>query len=180
MSAKVLAVSKAATHVMSKVNQEAIHLIAGLGVEGDAHAGKTVKHRSRVLQDPTQLNLRQVHLIHAELFTELGEAGFNVAPGKMGENITTQGLDVLALPTGSRLQIGATAQIEITGLRNPCYQLDGLQDGLLAATLSRDAHDQLVRKAGVMAIVLTGGTVRPGDTIQVELPSEPHQALKPI
>jgi MOSC domain-containing protein YiiM len=165
---------------MRKPTEPSIRLLAGLGVEGDAHAGATVKHRSRVKRDPTVPNLRQVHLIHAELHDELARAGFTLAPGQMGENITTRGVDLLGLPTGARLHLGATAVIEITGLRNPCAQLDGIQSGLMAATLDRDAHGGLIRKAGVMAVVHAGGEVRAGDPIRVELPPVPHRALQPV
>ena len=178
--ADVAAVSSSAAHTFSKPQQTQIVLLAGLGVVDDAHQGVTVKHRSRVARDPSQPNLRQVHLIHEELFAELGAAGFTIAPGEMGENVTTRGLDLLGLPTGARLRLGADALIEVTGLRNPCAQLDDLQRGLLAATLDRDAEGKLVRKAGVMAVVLNGGVVRPGDTIEVELPAGPAQPLQPV
>jgi MOSC domain-containing protein YiiM len=180
MQPTVVAVSRSATHTMTKPNEASIRLLAGLGVEGDAHMGATVKHRSRVKRDPTVPNLRQVHLVHAELHDELARAGFTVVPGQMGENITTRGVDLLALPTGARLHVGATAVIEITGLRNPCAQLDGIQSGLMAATLDRDAQGALIRKAGVMAIVCADGEVRPGDPIRVELPAKPHRALEPV
>ena len=180
MGATVTAVSRSAEHTFSKPNQGSIRLIAGIGVEGDAHAGATVKHRSRVARDPSQPNLRQVHLIHSELHDELREGGFDVAPGRMGENITTRGVDLLGLPAGARLRLGDEAVIEVTGLRNPCGQLNGVQAGLMAATLDRDADGNLVRKAGVMAIVLAGGDVRPGDAISVELPAEPHRPLEPV
>lgn len=180
MSGRVVAVSSSGTHSMSKPNRERIRLVAGLGVEGDAHQGETVKHRSRVKRDPTQPNLRQVHLIHAELHNELRAAGFDVEPGQMGENVTTSGVDLLGLPVGTRLRLGETATVEITGLRNPCAQLDGIQPGLMAATLERAADGELVRKAGVMAVVLTGGDVKPGDPIAVELPPEPHGSLTPV
>jgi MOSC domain-containing protein YiiM len=176
----VTAVSQSPGHTMRKPNQASIRLRSGFGVEGDAHAGETVRHRSRVARDPAQPNLRQVHLIHAELHDELHEAGFAVAPGEMGENITTRGVDLLGLPAGARLRIGAEAVVEITGLRNPCAQLDGIQPGLMAATLDRDAAGKLVRKAGVMAIVVAGGEVRPGDPIRVELPPGPQRALAPV
>ena len=178
--AVVTAVSSTPTHTMSKPNRDAVRLVEGIGVEGDAHAGTTVKHRSRVRRDPTQPNLRQVHLIHAELHDELRERGFAVAPGQMGENITTRGVDLLGLPTGARLRLGETATVEVTGLRNPCAQLDGIQAGLMAATLDRDEQGELVRKAGIMGIVLNGGDVRPGDAIRVELPGEPHRRLEPV
>jgi MOSC domain-containing protein YiiM len=165
---------------MSKPTSSWIRLVAGLGVEGDAHAGTTVKHRSRVKRDPTQPNLRQVHLIHAELHDELREQCFDLAPGRMGENVTTRGIDLLGLPMGARLHLGDTAVVEVTGLRNPCAQLDGLQPGLMAATLGRDDAGELVRKAGVMAVVLVGGEVRPGDAIRVELPPSLHRPLKPV
>ena len=180
MPGQVTAVSRSGTHTMSKPNATRITLLAGLGVEGDAHQGTRVKHRSRVERDPTQPNLRQVHLIHAELHDELREAGFELAPGEMGENITTRGVDLLGLPIGAKLRLGADAVVEITGLRNPCYQLDGLRPGLMAATLDRDAEGNLVRKAGIMGIVLAGGEVRPGDRVTVELPPEPHQPLGPV
>jgi len=177
---RVEAVSGSATHTLAKPNLSAIRLLEGLGVEGDAHAGTTVKHRSRVLKNPFQPNLRQVHLIHAELHDELRAAGFVVAAGQMGENITTRGVALLDLPTGTRLRLGDAAIIEITGLRNPCSQLDSIQRGLMAAVLDRDAKGNLIRKAGVMAVVIAGGVVRPDDTITVELPSPPHQPLQPV
>jgi hypothetical protein len=173
----VLAVSHNAKHTFSKQNQQSIQLLAGLGVEGDAHLGKTVKHRSRVAIDPTQPNLRQVHLIHAELHDELRIAGFQVLAGQMGENITTHGIDLLALPTGTRLYLGDMAVVEVTGLRNPCVQLDRFQPGLMAAVLGHDEHGKLIRKAGVMSIVLAGGEVRPNDPIRVELPPAPYRPL---
>lgn len=180
MGGTVTAVSRSATHTMTKPNQDAVRLLTGLGVEGDAHLGETVKHRSRVARDPSQPNLRQVHLIHAELHDELRAAGFDVLPGKMGENITTRGIDLLGLPTGTRLRLGATAVVEVTGLRNPCGQLDRLQNGLMVANLDRDADGNLIRKAGVMSIVLADGDVRPGDRIEVELPPEPRRPLQPV
>ena len=180
MSGIVTAVSRSATHAMAKPNLDAIRLLAGLGVEHDAHMGTTVKHRSRVARDPTQPNLRQVHLIHSELHADLRSAGFAVEPGQMGENITTAGVDLLGLPTSTRLRIGSTAIIEVTGLRNPCQQLDGIRAGLRAATLGRDEHGGLVRLAGIMGIVVAGGEVRPGDRIVVELPPPPHVALQPV
>ena len=176
----VTAVSRSATHTLTKPADDTIRLLSGLGVEGDAHQGTTVKHRSRVARDPSQPNLRQVHLIHAELHDELGAAGFNVVAGQMGENITTRGVDLLGLPVGTRLRLGDTAVVEVTGLRNPCAQLDQIAPGLMAATLGRDERGNLIRKAGVMSIVLTGGEVRPGDAICVELPPEPHRALGPV
>jgi MOSC domain-containing protein YiiM len=176
----VIAVSSSATHTMAKPNLDAIRLLAGLGVEGDAHLGETVKHRSRVRQDPSQPNLRQVHLLHAELLDELRAGGFELAPGRIGENVTTRGVDLLGLPTGARLRLGADALIEITGLRNPCYQLDGIQPGLMKATLARAVDGALIRKAGVMAIVLAGGEIRPGDPIEITLPAQPHRPLEPV
>ena len=176
----VIAVSLRSGHHFSKTPGPSIRLLTGLGVAGDAHMGETVKHRSRVRKDPTQPNLRQVHLIHAELFDELRAKGFEVKPGDLGENVTTSGLDLLMLPTGTRLHLGATAVVEITGLRNPCIQIDGFQNGLMAATLDRDADGNLIRKAGVMSIVLADGDVRPGDVICVEVPARPHQRLMPV
>lgn len=174
------AVCRDSSHSFSKPARDLIVLVAGLGVRGDTHAGRTVRHRSRVARDPTAPNLRQVHLIHGELHDELRGRGFAVAPGDMGENITTRGLDVLGLPAGTRLALGNSAVVEITGLRNPCTQLDGFQTGLMRAVLDRDADGGLVRKAGIMGIVLAGGTVRPGDPIGVELPAGPHLPLRPV
>lgn len=180
MKGSVVAVSRSPRHKFSKSPEMSIRLLAGLGVEGDAHMGETVKHRSRMRVDPTQPNLRQVHLVHAELHDELRAAGFKVHPGDIGENITSRGIDLLGLPTGTVLRIGETAVIRITGLRNPCTQLDGFQQGLTAAVLDRDAEGRVVRKAGVMSVVLEGGEVIPGDPILVELPPEPHLPLAPV
>lgn len=180
MTATIVAVSVSAIHRFHKGNQPSINLIAGHGVEGDAHCGTTVKHRSRVARDPNQPNLRQLHLIQAELHDELQAAGFTVAPGEMGENVTTCGVDLLSLPTGTKLHLGDTAVVEVTGLRNPCKQLDTFQPGLMAAVLDHNESGELIRKAGIMGVVLIGGTVRAGDTIAVELPAEPHQPLEPV
>ncbi|HWI80560.1 MOSC domain-containing protein [Ramlibacter sp.] len=177
---RVLAVHRSASHSFSKFAEEAIVLVAGLGVEGDAHAGTTVRHRSRVARDPSQPNLRQVHLLHSELFAELMALDFPVWPGELGENVTTAGIDLLALPAGTRLHLGASAVVELTGLRNPCSQIDRFQRGLMAAVLDRDAGGNLVRKAGVMAAVIAGGAVRPQDTIGVERPAPPHVPLAPV
>lgn len=180
MTATILAVASHPSHAFSKPTRLSIRLLPGLGVAGDAHCGATVKHRSRVRRDPTQPNLRQLHLLHAELFDELAPKGFPLSPGDIGENVTTRGLDLLALPRGTRLRLGASAVVELTGLRNPCSQLDAFAPGLMAATLDRDADGHLIRKAGVMAIVLAGGDVAPGDPIVVERPPGPHEALLPV
>lgn len=176
----VAAVSLSRGHHFSKPNALSIRLIEGLGVDGDAHAGVTVKHRSRVRRDPSQPNLRQLHLVHGELFDELRGKDFDIRPGDIGENVTTRGLDLLALPTGTRLRLGAIATVEVTGLRNPCVQLDAFQKGLMAATLDKDADGNLIRKAGVMSVVLVGGEVRPGDVITIDLPAGPHRPLQPV
>ncbi|SEL77011.1 MOSC domain-containing protein YiiM [Bosea lupini] len=178
--AEIVAVARDEGHRFSKPLLPAIRLLAGLGVEGDAHCGETVKHRSRVAVDPTQPNLRQVHLIQAELFEELAARGFSLQPGDMGENVTTRGLDLLALPTGAQLRLGPNALVEITGLRNPCVQIEAFQPGLLKAVLGRDANGGLIRKAGIMSIVLEGGEVRPGDSIEISLPALPHRALERV
>lgn len=180
MAGVVEAVAVSATHTMTKPLADSITIVAGLGVEGDAHNGVTVKHRSRVARNPDQPNLRQVHLIHGELIDELVEGGFNVAAGIMGENITTRGVDLLGLPQHTLLRIGDSVVLEVTGLRNPCAQLDGIQQGLMKATLDRDADGNLIRKAGVMTIVLEGGDVRPGDAIEVELPEGDQIPLEPV
>jgi MOSC domain-containing protein YiiM len=180
MTGIVTAVSVSGTHSFSKPCTESIRLIAGLGVEGDAHLGVTVQHRSRIAKYGHLPNLRQVHLIHAELLDELRAAGFAIRAGDMGENVTTSGVDLLGLPTGTRLRIGAEAVVEVTGLRNPCRQLNDFRPGLMQATLDYDADGSLIRKAGIMAIVVTGGDVRPGDPIAVELPVGAHQPLEPV
>jgi MOSC domain-containing protein YiiM len=180
MDGTVTAVCRNGTHEFSKSEQESITLLAGLGVEGDAHMGVTVKHRSRVARDPNQPNLRQVHLIHTELFDELAAAGYTVRSGELGENVTTSGIDLLGLPTGTLLHIGDQAIVEVTGLRNPCAQIDDYQQGLLKQVAYRDDDGGVVRKAGIMGIVRTGGTVRPGDQIHVALPDPPHRPLQRV
>jgi hypothetical protein len=176
----VVSVSASPTHSFSKAAADGIRLISGIGVENDSHAGTTVRHRSRVAVDPTQPNLRQVHLVHAELHDELAGAGFTVGAGQMGENVTTRGIELLRVPVGTLLHLGPDAVVAVTGLRNPCAQLDQFQPGLMAAVLDRDASGNLVRKAGIMAVVIAGGVVRPGDAIRVELPPPPHAPLSPV
>jgi MOSC domain-containing protein YiiM len=179
-TAVVVAVCSKNAHAFSKDSRLSIRLLAGLGVEGDAHCGARVKHRSRVAKDPTQPNLRQVHLLHAELFDELSANGFAIRPSDMGENITTRGIDLLSLPRGTQLRIGATAIVEVTGLRNPCAQIERFRSGLLEAVVERNAQGRLIRKAGVMGVVVQSGDVKMGDAIAVELPSHPHEALQPV
>lgn len=178
--AVVTSVSRDAEHRFTKPAVDEIRLVRGIGVEGDAHAGRTVQHRSRIAADPARPNLRQVHLIHSELFEEVAADGFAVASGLLGENITTKGMDLLGLPRGTVLRFGRDAVVEITGLRNPCAQINGLGPGLLKAVLDRDANGQLVRKTGVMGIVLRDGTVTPGDAIHIQLPTGPHLPLEPV
>ncbi len=178
---RVVAVAAGARHGPDKPPRDEIRLLEGLGVEGDAHLGQTVQHRSRKRWNPTLPNLRQVHLIASELLDELAERGFAVAPGRMGENVTTAGIDLLALPRGARLALGSEgAEVEVTGLRNPCVQLDRIQPGLMAATLDRDADGGLIRRAGVMGVVRGGGAVRLGDPIAVALPEGERVALAPV
>lgn len=173
---RVDSVHASGDHGFSKPSVERVVLIEGVGVEGDAHAGVTVQHRSRVAADPSQPNLRQVHLIHGELFDRLAAAGHDVVPGDLGENVTTRGIDLLGLPVGTRLRIGG-AVVTVTGLRNPCQQINDFQPGLLKQLLRRGDDGEVERLAGVMGIVSRGGTVRPGDTIGVELPPPPHLPL---
>lgn len=177
---RVLAVHRSSSHSFSKFAEESITLLPGLGVQGDAHAGTTVKHRSRVAQDASQPNLRQVHLLHAELFDEVMAAGFAVWPGDLGENITTRGVDLLGLATGTRLYLGAAAVVELTGLRNPCSQIDRFERGLMAAVLARDPQGRLIRKSGVMAVVVAAGEVQAGDPIRIELPAGDLRQLAPV
>lgn len=180
MGPRILAVHRSGSHSFSKYAEEAIVLREGLGVDGDAHAGPTVKHRSRVARDASAPNLRQVHLLQAELFDELVGRDFAVFPGDLGENVTTRGIDLLSLPTGTRLRLGDDAIVELTGLRNPCAQIDRFQPGLTAAVLDRAADGALVRKAGVMAVVVAGGEVRAGDPITAILPGGPQLPLQPV
>lgn len=180
MKPQVISVSASDQHKFSKQTAPHIKLLAGLGVEGDAHCGVTVQHRSRVAQDPTQPNLRQVHLIQAELFDELIAKGFTLSPGQIGENITTRHVDLLALPVDAELHIGSTAIVRVTGLRNPCEQLNRFQAGLTAAVLGRAPDGALVRKAGVMGVVVASGVVGPGDAIAIKLPAQPHRALERV
>ncbi len=177
----VVAVAGDAEHRFAKPVRTAITLVAGLGVAGDAHAGSTVQHRSRLARRAAEPNLRQVHLIHQELFTELANAGFMVGPGQLGENVTTRGIDLLALSAGTRLQLGEAAVIELSGLRNPCHQIDAnIAPGATAATLDRDVDGTLVRKAGVMAVVVAGGDVLAGDAIEVVATPPIHRPLVPV
>lgn len=180
MTYRVVAVHRSQMHSFSKSEVASAELVVGHGVRGDAHYGVTVKHRSRVAKDPTQPNLRQVHLLHEELFAEVAEHGLQVLPGQMGENITTQGIKLLALSTGTRLKIGTHAIVEITGLRNPCSQIEGFQPGLLSAVLGRATDGSLIRKAGVMAIVLDGGVIQANDTIAVAYEPNDFKALLPV
>ena len=177
---RVVSVSRDDAHRFSKPVVAEIVLVEGRGVEGDAHSGETVQHRSRVRRDPTQPNLRQVHLVHAELFDEVAAAGHEVRPGDLGENVTTRGVDLLGLPTGTLLHLGTTAVVELTGLRNPCLQIDGFDEGLLRLVVGRDADGEVVRRAGVMGVVRAGGAVRPGDDLSVELPAGERTALQPV
>ncbi|NKB44601.1 MAG: MOSC domain-containing protein [Alphaproteobacteria bacterium] len=180
MSETVVAVSRNPNHTFSKTNEHSIRLVEGLGVDGDTHSGVTDQHRSHVARNPNAPNLRQVHLIHAELHDELEAKGFSVVPGQMGENITTRGVDLLNLPTGTRLHLGDTALVELTGLRNPCKQLNGIQDGLMQETIEKQADGTIIRKSGVMSIVISGGDVHQGDSIRVELPPQPHKPMEPV
>lgn len=177
---KVISVSKSESHTFNKFVCDKITLLKGLGVKGDAHMGKKVKHQSRVAHDPTQPNLRQVHLIHSELFEELSDKGFQVTPGQMGENITTQEIDLLSLPKDTILSIGETAKIQITGLRNPCKQIDSIKKGLMKAVLDKDESGNLIRKSGIMGIVLEEGVINTGDEISIELPTKPFIKLEKV
>jgi MOSC domain-containing protein YiiM len=177
----VIAVACDGQHRFSKVPQPRIVLVAGHGVEGDAHAGVTVKHRSRRKKNPDLPNLRQVHLLHAELFDELAAKGFTVGPAEMGENVTTEGIDLLSLPLGARLRLGGSAVVELTGLRNPCFQIDNnIGKGAMAATLEKAADGSLIRKSGVMAVVLEGGEVAAGDAIEIVSLPDQRLPLEPV
>jgi MOSC domain-containing protein YiiM len=176
----VVAVHLGAERALPKLAHDGVTLIAGHGIDGDRHAGPTRRHRARFRPTVEVPNLRQVHLIQSELFAELAAKGFAVAPGEMGENVTTAGIDLLALPAGTRLRLGDAAVVELTGLRTPCFKLDRWQPGLKMATIERGPRNRILLKAGVMAVVVAGGAVRAGDAIAVELPPEPHVRLKPV
>ena len=180
MNPIVIAVASSENHDFSKLTRPSIRLLAGLGVEGDAHSGVTVQHRSHARRDPARPNLRQVHLVQSELFEELAGRGFAIEPGGMGENISTRGLDLLSLPRGAELSIGVEAVVRLTGLRSPCSQLDAYRPGLMSAVLERDPQGRLIRRAGVMGVVVSGGRVSLGDAIRVTLPARPHQPLEPV
>lgn len=180
MTGQLAALARSAEHSFSKEAVDTLRLITGIGVEGDAHAGETVQHLSRVAVDPAQSNLRQVHIIHAELLDKLADEGFAVAPGQLGENMVTRGIDLLDLPTGTLLQIGASVRLAVTGLRNPCKQIETFRPGLLARLARKRDDGSIERLAGVMCVVLEGGEVSCGDAVAVHLPDEPHQPLEPV
>ncbi|MEU0944455.1 MOSC domain-containing protein [Streptomyces canus] len=177
MGGKITAVSSNGTYSFTKPNRESITLLAGFGVEGDVHGGATVKHRFRMKRDPSQPNLRQVHLMHEELFEEVRRAGFEVAAGELGENVTTRGVDLLGLPVGTLLHLGGEAVVEVTGLRNPCAQIDRFQKGLMKQVVGRSEDGRALFRSGIMSVVVRGGVVRAGDAVGVELPEGPHRAL---
>lgn len=177
---QIIAVHSSPAHEFSKDSADQIELVEGQGVRGDAHFGVTVQHRSRVAKDPTQPNLRQVHLLHEELLEALRGGGFAVLPGQLGENITTRGVDLLGLSTGTQLRLGDDVIVEITGLRNPCAQIEKFQSGLLSAVLDRDNDGKLIRKAGVMGVVVASGVVRPGDAISIAKVPENALPLEPV
>ncbi|MCU0832673.1 MAG: MOSC domain-containing protein [Rhizobiaceae bacterium] len=177
---RAAALHRSPVHGFSKQAETQLTVLTGLGIEGDAHCGATVRHRSRVAADPAQPNLRQVHLLHMEMIDAINAQGFDISPGDIGENITTAGIDLLALPRHTRLHIGANVILSLTGLRNPCAQLDNFQPGLTQAFLGRGTDGALVRKSGVMAIVLEGGVVHAGDTIRIEMPAPPLKSLERV
>jgi MOSC domain-containing protein YiiM len=177
---RVVAVSRDSVHRFSKPVVDEIVLIEGWGIEGDAHAGVTVQHLSRMARDPSQPNLRQVHLIHSELFDEVATAGYSVEPGQMGENVTTRGIDLLRLPTNTLLRFGETAVVRVTGLRNPCAQINGFEPGLLREVLGRAEDGSVERKGGVMGVVVVGGMIRAGDIIHAEIPNGEPVPLAPV
>ncbi len=178
--ASVVALHVSEWHSFSKQNVGELELIAGVGVAGDAHAGPLVQHRSRVAADPTQPNLRQVHLIAGELFEALAAAGHQVSPGDLGENVTTEGVELHDLPVGSVIRLGETALIAVTGLRNPCAQIESFQPGLLQQVSYRDGTGALVRRAGIMGVVVLGGVVLVGDRIEVQPPPGPARPLERV
>jgi MOSC domain-containing protein YiiM len=171
----VVAVASKEKHEFSKRTRHAITLVEDHGVEGDVHAGRVIQHRYLAKKMPVMPNNRQVHLIASELFTELGLSGFNVSPGELGENITTAGLDLTNLPLGTRLRLGSSAVVEITGLRTPCSLIDRFQKGLKRAMIMK--HEQPRFRCGVLGVAKATGKIAPGDPIIVELPSFSLQPL---
>lgn len=180
MTPRVVAVHRSARHTFSKESVDRIRVVEGWGVEGDAHAGTTVQHRSRVRFSPAQPNLRQVHLIHAELLDDLAAAGHPVGPGDLGENLTTRGLDLLGLPVGARLHLGDQAVVVVSGLRNPCKQIEAFRPGLLEHVLRPRESGPPALLAGVMGTVARSGDVVAGDPVEVELPPGPHRYLAKV
>ena len=180
MSGEVLAVALSPSHSFSKAPQPSIHLLAGLGVQGDAHAGVPVQHLYKVRKNPQAPNLTQVHLLQSELFLELAQQGIALSPGEMGENITTVDIDLLALPEATHLHLGERAVVELTGLRTPCTQMDKLRPGLMKACTLRGPRGQVIRKAGIMGIVLADGEVKPGDSLRIVLPPGVPRPLRPV
>jgi MOSC domain-containing protein YiiM len=182
--ASVVAVHRAPEYQFSKDTTDSITLLAGLGVEGDAHLGATVQHRSRVASDPNQPNLRQVHLVMSELLDEVRTAGTSIDNGQLGENITTSGIDLIGLPVGSVLRIGPDALVALTGLRNPCKQIRDVGEGVLKMMFV-DGEEygrpgEQVGRTGVMGVVLTGGEVRSNDTIKIRYPAGPHTPMQKV
>lgn len=174
----MVAVSVDGKHRFSKTSRPSIALTSGHGIEGDAHYGPFVRHRYLARRDPSAPNLRQVHLIPSELFDALRTSGYEVHPGDLGENIATVGLALESLPLGTILLLGASATLQLTGLRTPCVLIDRFKSGL-RKRLEGDAARPRFR-AGVMATVTKGGDVSPGDRIRTVLPAPPHQALPPL
>lgn len=174
----VSGVSSDAEHRFSKPPKQHITLVENHGVEGDAHAGKHVRHRFIAKVRPMQANRRQVHLIRAELFDELREAGHPIGPGDLGENVTTAGLKLEHLPLGTRLHLGETAVVELTGLRTPCALIDRFQKGLRKKMLGGVLRPKY--KCGVLGVVVAGGRVEPGDRVRVEAPPPPFAPLPPM
>lgn len=178
---RILSVSARSGHHFSKTPQRSIRLLAGLGVEGDGHMGERIKHRSRARYNPALPNLRQVHLIDSGYIALMAAKGYAVAPGDIGENLLVAGIDLISMPQDTLLHLGGDgAVVRITGLRNPCIQMDRFMPGLMAASLDRDADGGLIRLTGVMGVVEGGGAVVPGDVVRVEMPEGEHLPLVPV
>lgn len=180
MAGRIEALHSSPSHSLKKETTSSLEIIKGLGVKGDAHMGAKIKHVYRVRKDPNEPNLRQVHIIHAELFDELKTKDFDISFGEMGENITCSGLDILSLPTDTELQMGVSTRLKVTGLRNPCAQLDSIKKGLMKACLDRNQSGEMIPKVGIMTIVLEGGIINQGDEIKVVFPPEPHRKLEAV
>jgi len=179
LDGRVVGLARDGRNGFSKSAMDTICLIQGQGVEGDAHSGPFVRHRYLARRQPRLPNLRQVHLIPSELFEALRNAGYDLHPGDLGDNIATAGLDLETLPMGALLDLGSEACIELTGLRTPCVLIDRFRTGLKRQMVCSEPVAPRFR-CGVMSIVRTGGRLAVGDPIRVRLPPKPWTDLPAV